>query len=560
MGVYTNPYDKVRDLIGYKKIWNDAEWEANNGATEESRAAAVQRRNAAAEDAKPIYEWLRQNGYSDVADQLGASGYTASIDVGKNFAANLKQGKTALRPYLYESGKKYNLSKEQIDELLSYDELTGEISFGGKNLGKADSEVDGVSYIKDTSAWDSAMQDYVDRSGVTRTKEDAVNQENENLFKKYSMAFDDLVNADPFATDEAKAILGKYSLAGLQGRDNTVASGGANNGGNIDSFSAANALRQQAALVNQGQMAVLAAHDKKIEHARSLLADMGVNIDRVYNQDETTKTREFNQNETAKNNQVQREVTLGEHAGYLTDGTIKLIHSDLWNSDGSLKNYDRDYSADMVPLIEKYENGTITDDEYETLGLLERARNQKISDQGLAGKDVYPTYKYQSKQKTYTHKNDDANRESAEYMLDAENQANLDATNAKIESDENIARMEMESAKNATKVESKNEETNNSGVEIGKEGLARLDKFVIWINDNSAIRNDYGDLIIRDGKRYKLNDKGGYLASWIYDNLANDPTLTGADKKWMIAELGISADAVETANSKNYQARQHNGN
>jgi len=57
----------------------------------------------------------------------------------------------------------------------------------------------------------------------------------------------ELQTTDPYSTDEAKEILRKYNLSNYT---NTIAS----NGGSIDSYSAANAMRQQAALTRRMRM------------------------------------------------------------------------------------------------------------------------------------------------------------------------------------------------------------------------------------------------------------------------------------------------------------------
>ena len=137
-------------------------------------------------------------------------------------------------------------------------------------------------------------------------KSNEVNRENAGLFDKYNEQYDYITKTNPFTTEEAKAVLGKYSLAGLQARDNAAANGGASNGGNIDSYAAANAMRQQASLISQGQGVVLDSHQQKIDNIRGLLSDMGVNIDRVFNQDET-----------AKNNDVARKSEIASVTGYV---------------------------------------------------------------------------------------------------------------------------------------------------------------------------------------------------------------------------------------------------
>lgn len=286
-----NPYSSIKEIYGLKGQWD----EANN-------AGDADRKNKVAARAKQYYDQLRSNGYGDVADELGASDYGKSKVIRDKWA---KTGRTSTRDYLYSLGKSKGLSQSDVDGLIGWDNTTGEVSFGGKKIGTPDAVVDGVSYWSDPAVLDTAFNDYVSRSGTVRTKSSAVDQENENLFGLYNREYEDLKNENPFETEVGKSILAKYDLAGLQGRDNAVASGAGSNGGNIDSFAAANALRQQSSLISQGQTAALEAHKQKLEHARALLSDMGVNIDRVFNQDETSK-----------NNDVARKSEIAAVSGY----------------------------------------------------------------------------------------------------------------------------------------------------------------------------------------------------------------------------------------------------
>jgi len=286
-----NPYSAVNAIYKLKGQWDSAN-NAGDTATKNSVAAKAQE----------YYKQLRSNGYGDIADQLTASNYAQAKSINDKWA---KMGKTSTRDYLYSLGQSKGMSQTDVDKLISWDNLTGEVSFGGKKIGTPDSVVDGVSYWSDTSVLDNAFNDYISRSGTVRSPSTAVNQENEKLFAKYNQEYEDLKKTNPFETETGKAILAKYDLAGLQGRDNEVADNAGSNGGNIDSFAAANALRQQSTLINQGQMVALEAHQQKLDHARALLSDMGINIDRVFNQDET-----------AKNNDVARKSEQAAVSGY----------------------------------------------------------------------------------------------------------------------------------------------------------------------------------------------------------------------------------------------------
>ena len=314
-----NPYTAIKTIYDAKKAWTDAD-----------KAKDEDAKKAAAARATDAYNRLTDNGYGDVADKLHKSTYDQAKITHDYYA---KTGRTKASDYLSSLGKAYGLSGDQIAGLISYDAATGEMSFGGKNVGKADAMVDGDSYWTDTGVLKSAFDDYISRSGTTRTKSAMVDQANEDLYKRMTGELDDLKKTNPFETPEGKAILAKYNLAGLQGRDNAVASGGATNGGNIDSFAAANALRQQTALVSQGQSAVLDAHNQKIDHALKILEGIGVHIDRVYEQDETSK-----------NNQVDRDVKTAEVTGVVPT-SMSYASNPFFNSDGTLKDVNTDYQA-----------------------------------------------------------------------------------------------------------------------------------------------------------------------------------------------------------------------
>ena len=267
-------YNPYSDI---QKVYN-AKVAWNNATTDEER----KRQNEIAASARKT---LESYGYGDVANQISASGADA----------------TAAR----------------------------------KIMEKYSSTTPTTSVVKSATPITSGNRNTLNKNSTTASE--LVSQQNKELFKKLSEEYDDLKETNPFETDTAKAVLEKYDLAGLQGRDNAVASVGASNGGNIDSFAAANALRQQASLVNQGQMVVLEEHQQKLDHARNLLADMGVHIDRVYNQDETSKNNDVaRKSEIASvTGNVPREWTYENNIYLNSDGTVRQEYlSDEFDSTG----------------------------------------------------------------------------------------------------------------------------------------------------------------------------------------------------------------------------------
>ena len=281
-----NRDNAINDIIDYKKQWADAD-----------AAGDEIGKQYAANSAGSVYSAMMANGDTKIADELKASNYTQAQSASDKWH---QLDKSATRPYFYSLGQKYGMTQEQVDALIGWDEKTGEVSFGGQTLGRPDYLSNGTSYWSDTSVLDKAFNDYISRSGTTRSTEQLIGQNNDeinqkvnqlwglqtndhnDLNNKYKEEYDYITQTNPFTTDTAKAILAKYDLSGLQARDNAVAGGGASNGGNIDSYAAANALRQQSALINQGQMAVLDAHQQRIDNARSILESLGVSQQNSY--------------------------------------------------------------------------------------------------------------------------------------------------------------------------------------------------------------------------------------------------------------------------------------
>lgn len=276
-----NPYE---DVLSNYKLKSNYDYAKSTGDT-----AGMQK---ASQEAEAIRKRMTDAGYGDLADRLKGTDTAGAKLIADQYA---KFGKTQFRPYLYNSklSTQYGLTNQQIDDLIKYDDTTKEISFGGKNIGRAGALVDGASYW-DSSYLDTVIDDYIKTSGIqpTMTSSQLKDRSNydattnsQNLFDKQMRTNDNInakfeelygysMNTNPFDTEVGKAIMDKYDLKALQGRDNEVASGAGSNSGNIDSFSAANALRQQTAITAQGQQMVIADQTQRVNNVLAVLSGM----------------------------------------------------------------------------------------------------------------------------------------------------------------------------------------------------------------------------------------------------------------------------------------------
>lgn len=101
----------------------------------------------------------------------------------------------------------------------------------------------------------------------------------ENLYKEL---FGNIQDGDYTKKPYYQTILESYGLAGDAAADDAVAASVGSNGGNLDSYAAANAKRQQLAYKNAAQGAALDAYNAEIGNLIKTLGDMGVNVNDLY--------------------------------------------------------------------------------------------------------------------------------------------------------------------------------------------------------------------------------------------------------------------------------------
>lgn len=281
-----NLYDAVKMITDYKTGWHEAD---KAGKKDEAKKYA--------ELAKPIYEQLVSNGYSDVAKVLENSNDVRS----KEYLATFNKNTTP---------------DSSMPE--------------AKDITTADGMINDIYGIQRTNMGD--------------------------MKNKYDFLEDYNINHNHYESDIGKSIMANYQYQGKTASENAVAEGGASNGGNIDSYAAANANRQQLAFTNAGNQAILNDFNARIGNYRDILNDMGINLQNqekgmqtTINQKQTEEQRTFENDETSKNNDVNRKVTISEVTGHVPNEWA-LSNNYYLNDDGTLKDEykDVDFSAVMA--------------------------------------------------------------------------------------------------------------------------------------------------------------------------------------------------------------------
>ena len=324
-----NPFDDMRAVYGAKGDWNAAD-----AAGDKNAAAKI------AADAQKYYQNLINNGYGDIADTLKSQTYAQAEDTLRSYGligtpyAKITAGSTLsggdITPGVAAAGNAGTAVKQEPPDLFAQYNL---------NIGE--------TRDKTNQVFDMFGQNNQAISNKNNQLWDTIYTDKGDMGNRYTR-LEDFNYSNPFTTEQGRSVLERYDLAGLQGRDNQAALGGANNSGNIDSYSAANALRQQAALRNLGEQSALAAHSRTVSDGRGILGDRGNYLQGVYDNLTNSINTDISQNNSNMKNYIEL-IT----KGYMPQD--QSLFENIESREGRLFNQDRttkldDYYIDQDTL------------------------------------------------------------------------------------------------------------------------------------------------------------------------------------------------------------------
>lgn len=310
-------------------------------------------------------------------------------------------------------------------------------------------------------------------SAINKNNEyfDMVKSDHDKVNSKYDDIFN-YANSDVTKSDEYQSaydnIMPSYTLAAMQGRKSQTASGAASNGGNVDSFSAANALRQQAALTAKGQQlahqAGLEAYQARIQNARNILSDLGVYNSGVYSamsdsigHDRTTANDIISNEETAKNNDVARKSEIASVTGYTPDEWV-VSNNPYMNEDGTIKEQYKDVDFSEVMAKAKAAGNTVAYNAAAT------ARYYKImSNYGLYGQYDDGNYNLPTQQQTEAARRFDEQIAAADRALGVEREMGAAENQNKLDQITTAALYSTDTVDNLPKVSSKSTGSQSTG-------------------------------------------------------------------------------------------------
>lgn len=248
-----NPYNAGSEIVNRKKKWAES-------------TAKGQDASSYAKEARAYYDELRNNGRADVADKLERSNDIDAAAYIKTLAPGYSKGN--YNPYGDIEGiskAKYNWSEFaangkdtsgiEKDVKQYYANLRangyGDVADHLQKIGS----VEAGEYLKRfTPRYDnSAAGNQAKSNDVYKTGKDY----GTDIQKSYDKVYDNNIHVNPVETDYGKSVMRNYGIAADKAYGKTLGGGTEDAGGNVDSYAAANANRQKAAILSKGNEDIL---------------------------------------------------------------------------------------------------------------------------------------------------------------------------------------------------------------------------------------------------------------------------------------------------------------
>ena len=259
----------VSNIVGAKGQYNEALARQSGAEGEIAKAA------------QEYYNLLTGAGRKDIGDLLASADYTSAL----NYLNSIKNASSASSPDT-------QAALTQLNQLVGSD--SGSRVDYDKYKQNAQDTLNYMQSLLQPSAQDAAAQTQTQNNlqalfnafTGNNAQYNAQSQDVLNQISQYatdqSGRYDDLYkyqkDTNPFDTDTARAIMNYYNMLGGNAAGDAVASGGGDNAGNIDSYAAANANRQQLAFTNAGTSAVNQNYNDKINNMLNTLRSLGIDV------------------------------------------------------------------------------------------------------------------------------------------------------------------------------------------------------------------------------------------------------------------------------------------
>ena len=274
-----NPYNAIKSIVGYKGDYHNEQSFGRDPSA--SHQAAL-----------PYYQELVDNGYESIAQQLNDLDYTGAKKLLSNYKpdnefdldndyANLT-GEYGSAQSIINAAHPNDAS---IDKLMNMG--TGTTGMAQEAYNTAQGIATGTTPIQPSAATQNLLdaygRDYERLNGAIQYDQDGnvVSGLTTSHYNTGKQQLDYYNNFDITKQPYYQGIMDAYKLGGYNAAQGEYANGAANNGGNIDSYAAANANRQQLAFTTAGMQQAMAMAQQNATNWNNLYSQMSSDL---YNQ------------------------------------------------------------------------------------------------------------------------------------------------------------------------------------------------------------------------------------------------------------------------------------
>lgn len=258
-----NPYQAVYNIVQQKGYWTDADRKYRETKDKQYQDAM----KAAQSSAVQWYEELRNAGYGSLADELSKADLTTAYQILSRYQPTQSVQET-VQPALVSS-----IGSAGSSSFPTYLQQIAPIAQPSPQVQAAND-----------AALKLAQQLYnnwLANNAQTQAQGQRLSDETyrwiQELYNTGRSIQDYALSTNPYTSDIGKAIMASYMQQGDTAARNVTADIAGSNSGNIDSYSAANAKRQQLAFINAGNQAILQDHNARVANALAVLESLGVN-------------------------------------------------------------------------------------------------------------------------------------------------------------------------------------------------------------------------------------------------------------------------------------------
>lgn len=341
-GITQDVYNWVQGITDNKTMYDNSKFTLQDGNYQQYADLAL-----------PYYESLRAAGRSDIADYLSGSNTPQALEYLRSIGIELDPDQQDLNAIvntlLTQPSQSLDMNAvwQQSQPILDY--ISGITKPDAQTQAANQQAMDNMNTLFSTIMGNN-QQIGQDSAALNELIKQYMGEQT----ARYDDLYNWLKNENFYESDTAKSIMDYYNAMGGKAADEATAEGIAQNAGNIDSYAAANALRQQLDFTNAGNAAVLNQYNAQAGNMLDTLRALGVDVGDA--QDRLADILGSNQ---AYNAELAGQYNTGTNnaLNYINDANNKRIDANTETLGKLLSLYETGMNNDANVLMQKILTG-----------------------------------------------------------------------------------------------------------------------------------------------------------------------------------------------------------